>query len=250
MAGHSKWATTKRHKAAVDTKRGKLFSIISKDLAMAAKSGGGDPEFNPRLRTFINKAKAANMPAENVYRAIKKGTGELPGVVIEEITYEGYGPAGVGIIVESTTDNKNRTTAEVRRAFTQAGGRLASSGAVSYSFKYKGQFLISTKNSDEDTLMEISLDAGAEDVVNNDDHFEILCPVSAFDKVFKALSEKEIPLESSELAYLPISSISLKDAEVAKQILKLINKLDDLEDTKNIFANFKIDDKIIKASSP
>ncbi|OHE72656.1 MAG: transcriptional regulator, partial [Verrucomicrobia bacterium GWC2_42_7] len=166
MSGHSKWATTKRHKAAVDAKRGKIFSILSKEITIASKSGGGDVNFNPRLRTVINKAKLVNMPAENITKAIKKGTGELPGIVIEEITYEGYGPSGIGIIVEVTTDNKNRSVAEVRSAFTKHGGNLAVSGALAFSFQHKGQFLISSEKIGEDALLGIVLDAGAEDVKN------------------------------------------------------------------------------------
>ena len=250
MAGHSKWATTKRHKAAIDARRGKLFSIISKALTIAASSGGGNPDSNPRLRTLINKAKAANMPTDNVDRAIQKGIGELPGIIMEEIAYEGYGPSGIGIIIEATTDNKKRMTAEVRSILTQAGGNLASTGAVSYGFERKGQFIINAKSTNEDLLMAIAIDAGAEDVINNGDHFEVLCIKNTFDKVSKSLGEKNIQPESSELAYLPMSTISVDDPEIAKQVLRLIDKLDDLDDTKNVFSNFEIDDKIIEEFGP
>jgi YebC/PmpR family DNA-binding regulatory protein len=164
MSGHSKWATTKRHKAAVDAKRGKLFSILSKEIALAVRSGGKDPEFNPRLRTVIFKAKTANMPADNIKKAIQKGTGEIPGVVIEELLYEGYAPGGIGVIVEATTDNKNRTTSEVRSVFTKWGGNLAGAGALAFYFQRLGQFLVDKGKVSEDFLIEVALSAGAEDV--------------------------------------------------------------------------------------
>ena len=170
MSGHSKWATTKRHKAAVDAKRGKIFSSLSKDLTLAAKDGGGDPTTNARLRMLLQKAKAANMPADNVDRAIKKGTGELPGVVYEQLIYEGYGPGGIGIIVEVTTDNKNRAASDVRSTFTKNGGNLATPGALQFNFTKQGQFIVSTEKATEDALMDVVLDAGAEDIRNNGDY--------------------------------------------------------------------------------
>ncbi|MFP4351521.1 MAG: YebC/PmpR family DNA-binding transcriptional regulator [Puniceicoccaceae bacterium] len=245
MSGHSKWATTKRHKAAIDAKRGKIFSVISKELTLAARDGGGDPEFNPRLRTNIAKAKAANMPADNIDRAIKKGTGELEGSTIEELTYEGYGPGGVGLIVEVTTDNKNRSASEVRSTFTKNGGNLAGSGALSYNFQRKGQFLISSEGIDEDGLMEVVLEAGAEEVENNGDHFEVLCEMTDFDAVVQALEKAGIATESAELAYLPQTPVPVTDAETARQILRLIDALDDLEDVKSVFANYEIDDDLL-----
>lgn len=249
MSGHSKWATTKRHKAAVDAKRGKIFSLLGKELTLAARSGGGDPEFNPRLRTVINSAKAANMPSENVERAIKKGTGELAGqAAIEELTYEGYGPGGVGVIIEVTTDNKNRSASEVRSVLTKSGGSLASPGALDYNFQRKGQFLVDSKKVKEDVLLEIVLDAGAEDVIDNGDHFEVLCPVSEFYKVSRALEDKKISPESAELAYIPSSLIAVEDPEIARKVLKLVNALDDLEDVKNVYANFDIEEKIVEAT--
>ena len=246
MSGHSKWATTKRHKAAVDAKRGKIFSVISKELTLAARDGGGDPEFNPRLRTNIAKAKAANMPADNIDRAIKKGTGELEGAVIEELTYEGYGPGGVGLIVEVTTDNKNRSASEVRSTFGKNGGNLAGSGALSYNFQRKGQFLISSDETDEDPLMEVAVEAGAEDVVNNGDHFEVLCEMTEFDNVAQALEAAEINTESAELAYLPQTPVPVTDSDVARQILRLVDALEELEDVKNVFANFDIADGLLE----
>lgn len=248
MSGHSKWATTKRHKAAVDAKRGKIFSLLAKELTIAARNGGGDPEFNPQLRTVINTAKAANMPSENVERAIKKGTGELAGqAAIEELTYEGYGPGGIGLIIEVTTDNKNRSASEVRSVLTKNAGSLAGPGALDYNFQRKGQFLIDSKKIKEEALLEIVLDAGAEDVIDNGDHFEVLCPASEFYKVSRALEDKKIVPESAELAYIPNSLIAVEDSETARRVLKLVNALDDLEDVKNVYANFDIEEKIIES---
>lgn len=240
MAGHSKWATTKRHKAAIDAKRGKIFSLLSKEITIAAKTGGGDPNFNPRLRTAVNSAKDANMPSDNIERAIKKGTGELEGVAIEELIYEGYAPGGVGIIVEVTTDNKNRSVSEVRSVFTKAGGSLAGAGALAYNFQRKGQILIGADKVSENTLLEVVLDAGAEDVFNHGDHFEVLCPITDFYKVLKSLEQKSIKTDSAELAYIPSNTVNVSDPEMAKKVLQLVEKLDDLDDVKNVYANFDI----------
>jgi len=245
MSGHSKWATIKRHKAAVDAKRGKIFSVISKELTIAARDGGGDPEFNPRLRMVMQKAKASNMPADNVDRAIKKGTGELPGVVYEELVYEGYGPAGVGVIVEVTTDNKNRSASEVRSTFTKCGGNLAGAGALAFNFQRKGQFIISADKTGEETLMEVALEAGAEDIVNNGDHFEVTCEMTEFDAVSTALNDKGIEPDSSELAYLPNSLTPVTDPDTVKQVLRLTETLDDLEDVKAVWANYDIDEALL-----
>ena len=248
MSGHSKWATTKRHKAVIDAKRGKIFSIIGKELTISARDGGGDPEFNPRLRTGILKAKQANMPADNIDRAIKKGTGELEGSTIEELTYEGYAPGGVGLIVEVTTDNKNRSASEVRSSFTKYGGNLAGAGALAYNFQRKGQFLISADKADEDTLMDTVLDAGAEDIIDNTDHFEIHCEVQEFDKVSQALAEKDIQPESAELVYLPSNLVTVSEANIVRQVLKLVEILDDLEDVKAVHANYDIDDSLLTSA--
>jgi len=247
MSGHSKWATIKRHKAAVDAKRGKIFSVISKELTIAARDGGGDPEFNPRLRMIMLKAKGANMPADNVDRAIKKGTGELPGVVYEELVYEGYGPGGVGVIVEVTTDNKNRSASEVRATFTKCNGNLAGAGALAFNFQRKGQFIISSDKTDEEKLMEVALEAGAEDIVNNDDHFEVTCEMSEFDAVSTALNDKGIEPDSSELAYIPNTLVPVTDADVVKQVLRLTEMLDDLEDVKAVWANYDIDEALLSS---
>lgn len=240
MSGHSKWATIKRHKAAVDAKRGKIFSVISKELTLAARDGGGDPEFNPRLRTLIQKAKASNMPADNVDRAIKKGTGELPGVVYEENLYEGYAAGGVGLIVEVTTDNKNRSASEVRSTMSKNGGNLAGVGAVSFQFDRKGQFIIEAEKIDEETLMEIAIEAGAEDIKNEGDHFEVICPIGDYDKVSQELTAKEVELASAELMYLPNVLVPVEDIETARKVLHLIQVLEDLEDVKAVHSNMEL----------
>ncbi len=245
MSGHSKWATTKRHKAAVDAKRGKIFSAISKDLTLAAKDGGGDPTTNARLRMLIQKAKAANMPADNVDRAIKKGTGELPGVVYEQLLYEGYAPGGIGVIVEVTTDNKNRAASDVRSTFTRNGGNLATPGALQFNFSKMGQFVIAADKTTEDDLMNIVLDAGAEDIKNNGDHFEVLCPISAFTSVGEALEKANIEPDDSELAWIPNTTTAITDPDIAKKIVKLIDALDDLEDVQNVYSNDDIDDGLL-----
>ncbi len=183
MSGHSKWSTIKRAKGAADAKRGKIFSRISRDITLAAKDGGGDPDANPRLRTVLLKAREANMPADNIDRAIKKGTGELPGVIIEEITYEGYGSHGIAFVVKVTTDNKTRAAQELRSTFSKGGGNLAQSGAVAFQFLHAGQFLIAKDQTDEDRLMEVALEAGADDIISSDHGFEVRCELHEFDKV-------------------------------------------------------------------
>ncbi len=245
MSGHSKWATTKRHKAAVDAKRGKIFSAISKDLTLAAKDGGGDPTTNARLRMLIQKAKAANMPADNVDRAIKKGTGEIPGVIYEQLLYEGYGPGGIGIIVEVTTDNKNRAASDVRSTFTKNGGNLATPGALQFNFTKQGQFVISADKTSEDALMDVVLDAGAEDILNNGDHFEILCPISSFMAVGEALEKAGIEPDEAELAWIPNSETDITDPEIAKKIIKLTDALEALDDVQNVYSNENIDDSLL-----
>jgi len=247
MSGHSKWHTTKRHKAVIDAKRGKIFSVLAKEITVAARAGGGNPESNARLRTLMDKARAANMPTDNIKRAVQKGTGEIPGVVYEEIVYEGYAPGGVGLIVEVTTDNKNRAAAEVRQAFNDNGGNMAQTGAVSHSFARKGQILIGATQATEDQLMEIALEAGADDILNNGDHFEVLCPIPAYDTVSKALQEKGLKPESSELAYVASIPVPVSDAALAKQVLELIDALEALDDVKAVHGNHEIDDKFLDA---
>jgi YebC/PmpR family DNA-binding regulatory protein len=246
MAGHSKWATTKRHKAAIDAKRGKIFSVISKELTLAARNGGGDPEFNPRLRTLVAKAKASNMPADNIDRAIKKGTGELPGVEYFELLYEGYGAGGIGIIVEVTTDNKNRAASEVRSTFSKYGGNLATPGALQHFFTRMGQFLIAADKTTEDDLMELALENGADDVINNEDHFEVRCGLSEFDHMSSALEKAGIQPDSAELAYIPGNVTQLEDKDTVQKLLRLTNALDDLDDVQNVYDNSEIADDLLE----
>ena len=236
MAGHSKWAKLKHFKGAIDAKRGKIFSRISRDLTLAAKAGGGDASANPRLRTILLKAREANMPSDNIDRAIKKGTGELPGVSYEDAVYEGYGPGGVAMIVKVTTDNKNRAASDVRSVFTRYGGNLAGAGAVAFNFTHAGQFLIAKEKTTEDQLMEITLDAGADDVISTDEGHEVRCPIAAFDKVSHALEQAGIKPDSAEIAYIPNNTVAI-DASVVETLGKLHDALDDIDDVQNVFSN-------------
>lgn len=237
MAGHNKWSKVKRLKAVTDSRRGKVFSRLSRDITLAAKSGGGDPDGNARLRTLVLKARDANMPAENVDRAIKKGTGELPGVVYEEITYEGYGPGGVAFVVQATTDNKTRAAKDVRAAFARHGGNLASTGAVAFQFQHAGQFLIAAGKTAEDTLLEIALEAGADDVIASEQGFEVRCKVHAFDKVSHTLEQKGIKPDSAEIAYIPTTTVPVTDPAIAAAIEKLHETLEDIDDVQMVFSN-------------
>ncbi|MBT3480498.1 MAG: YebC/PmpR family DNA-binding transcriptional regulator [Opitutales bacterium] len=245
MSGHSKWSTIKHKKGAADAKRGKIFSRLSKDITLAAKNGGGDPDMNPKLRTVLLKARSENMPVENTERAIKKGTGELPGVVYEEFVYEGYAPHGVAVVIEVTTDNKNRAASDVRSTFSKNGGNLAGAGAVAFMFHRTGQIIISKEKTDEDTLMEVALEAGAEDLKVEDEYFEVLAPLADFDHVSQALAKAEIEPDNAELAYLPENLIAITEASDAKQILRLIDLLDDLDDVQNVFHNADIPTEFI-----
>jgi YebC/PmpR family DNA-binding regulatory protein len=249
MAGHSKWAKVKRIKAVKDPRRGKLFSQLSRDITIVAKAGGGDPAMNPRLRTLLMKARNANMPADNVERAIKKGTGELPGVVFEEITYEGYGPGGVAMIVKVTTDNKNRAASDVRSVFTRFGGNLAGTGAVAFQFLHAGQFLIAKDAAGEDALMEIALEAGADDVITTPDGYEVRCAVNSFDHVAHALEQKGIKPESAEIAYIPTSTVPVADLAAARTLVKLHEALEELDDVQQVFSNDEMDDAIAEAAA-
>jgi len=237
MAGHNKWSKVKRLKAVTDSRKGKVFSRLARDITLAAKSGGGNPDGNARLRTLLLKARDANMPADNVERAIKKGTGELPGVVFEEITYEGYGAGGVAFVVKVTTDNKTRTAQDVRSAFARNGGNLASTGAVSFQFIHAGQFLIASDQIAEDALLEVALDAGADDVIASEQGFEVRCPVQAFDRVAQVLEQKKLKPESAEIAYIPTTTVPVTDPKVAAQVADLHESLDEIDDVQNVFSN-------------
>jgi YebC/PmpR family DNA-binding regulatory protein len=248
MAGHSKWTKVKRLKAVTDGRKGKVFSRLSRDITIVAKSGGGDPAMNPRLRTLLMKAREANMPADNVDRAIKKGTGELPGVVYEEIIYEGYGPGGVAFIVQVTTDNKNRAASALRSIFTKFGGNLAGAGAVAFQFQHLGQFLLARDKTSEDALMELALEAGADDVLVTDHGYEIRCPVKAFDLVTHALEKKGLKPDSAEIAYIPTSTVPVTDLGAAKSIVKLHDSLEEDDDVQNVFSNEEMDDALSEAA--
>lgn len=244
MSGHSKWATIKHKKAATDAKRGKVFTKLIKMVTVAAKNGGGSPDTNPSLRLAIDKAKEANMPQDNIDRAIKKGTGELPGVSYESISYEGYGPGGVAFYVDVLTDNKNRVASEVRNIFSKCGGNLAGSGAVSRLFEKKGLLIVSKQDASEDQLMSIILDAGAEDMSDEDETFEIQCQPPDYEKVKKALDAAKIRIESSEVTFLPKNTVKVT-GDHAKQVLNLVEQLEDNDDVQNVYANFDIPDDIL-----
>jgi len=247
MSGHSKWATTKHKKAAIDAKRGKIFTKIGKEITVAARLGGGDPDGNPRLRTAVVNAKSVSMPAENIKRAIQKGTGELPGVAYEEITYEGYGPNGVAIIIDVMTDNRNRTVAEIRHTMEKLGKGMGENGCVSWMFHKKGYIVVSKSKADEEKLMGLALDAGAEDLQTEDEHFVITTPPNDFEKVKKALEDAGIPFEVAEVTMLPQTYVKLEGEKEAGQMLRLVEALEDNDDVQNVYANFDIPDDIMNA---
>lgn len=244
MSGHSKWATIKRKKAVVDAKRGKMFTQIIKEITIAAKMGGGDLSANPRLRLAIDKAKANNMPADNIKRAIMKGTGELPGQSFEDVVYEGYGPAGVALIIESVTDNKNRTVSEIRHMLERHNGKLGASNSVAWMFHKKGIIHVSRSRSDEDTLLSLILDAGADDMKVDEDIFEITTSPENFEIVKKSLADRGIAIDSAEVQMVPENNVKVEGKD-AEQILKLMEMLEDHDDVQHVYANFDIDDKIL-----
>jgi YebC/PmpR family DNA-binding regulatory protein len=246
MSGHSKWASIKHKKAAADTQRGKIFTKLIKEITTAARVGGGKPDANPRLRVAIEKAKSSNMPSDNIERAIKKGTGELPGVSYEEITYEGYGPGGVAILVEVMTDNKNRATADIRNIFSKKGGNLAGTGSVNWMFQKKGFMVVNKNQADEEKLMSIVLDNGGEDLSVEDGTFEITTSPKDFENVKKALNDKKINTESAEITMIPTSTVKISDKSQAQQLLALVEALEENDDVQNVYANFDIPDEILK----
>ena len=246
MSGHSKWATTKHKKAAIDAKRGKVFTKIAKEITVAAKLGGGDPNGNPRLRTAVAKAKGVSMPADNIKRAIQKGTGELPGVSYEEIIFEGYGPGGVAVMLESMTDNRNRTVSEIRHIFGKSGGHMGEAGCVSWMFQKKGYIVISRAKADEEKLMTLALDAGAEDLQAEDDNFVVTTPPNDLEKVKKAIEDEGIGMEVTEITMVPQTYVKL-DGKEAQQMLRLMDTLEDNDDVQNVYANFDIPEEIMNA---
>lgn len=243
MSGHSKWSQIKHKKAHTDSKRGKAFTKIVKEITVAAKSGGGDPGGNPRLRTAIEKAKEVNMPSDNIKKAIMKGTGELPGVSYEEIIYEGYGPGGVAVLIEALTDNKNRTVSEVRHILGKNGGNMGEAGCVAWMFEKKGYILVDKLKSDEDTLMSIVLEAGAEDIKNDPDeeNFEIITEPESLNTVKEAIEKNGVQTSLSEITMLPKNYIQL-DEKTSEQMLRLIDALEDNDDVQNVYANFDMAD--------
>jgi YebC/PmpR family DNA-binding regulatory protein len=245
MSGHSHWAGIKHKKALVDAKRGKLWSRLSKAIIVATKIGGADPDMNPRLRLAIDDAKAVSMPKDNIQRAVKRGTGEIAGGVPEETLYEGYGPGGVAILCDVLTDNRNRTTSEIRKTFDISGGKLGSSGCVAWMFETKGLFLIPADKVEEDRLMEIALEAGADDVRRSGEKFEVLSPPEAFHVVSAALAKAGIEPEVAEITRIAKNTVDVSDPDVVRKILKLMNRLDDQEDVQNVSSNFNIPEEIM-----
>jgi YebC/PmpR family DNA-binding regulatory protein len=247
MSGHSKWHTIKHKKGAADAKRGKVFTRVIKELTVAARNGGGDPEMNPRLRTIVAEAKAVNMPAENIKRAIQRGTGELPGVNYDEITYEGYGPGGAALIIEALTDNRNRTVGELRHMLTKYNGNLGESNSVAWMFAKKGYIVVDKHAADEEKLLNVVLEAGGDDLRDDGEAWEIISEPGAFEAVREAVKALGIEPASAEIAMLPQNYVKL-EGKAANQMVKLMEALDDHEDVKHVWSNFDIEEKEIEAS--
>jgi YebC/PmpR family DNA-binding regulatory protein len=244
MSGHSHWATIKHKKGAIDAKRGKLFSKLSRAIIIAARHGGGDPEMNLKLRYAIDKARQVSMPKDNIERAVKRGTGEVEGMTFEEILYEGYGPGGVAVLVDVLTDNRNRTASEIRKIFERSGGKLGSAGCVGYLFERKGVFSIEASAVDEDTLMGIALDAGADDLKRSGTTFDITCDPSVFNKVQEALQKNGLTPVHSEISQVPKQAVDV-DAETGKKVMRLMEALDDHDDTQNVYSNVNITEAML-----
>ncbi len=249
MAGHSKWANIKRRKGAVDAKRGKIFTRLIKEITVAARIGGGDPDGNPRLRSAIASAKAENMPKDNIARAIKKGTGELEGEVYEEILYEGYGPAGVAVLVECLTDNRNRTVADVRHFFAKSNGNLGESGCVAWMFDKKGLVIVDKDTISEEELMELAIEAGAEDVVEEENEFHVTTVPEDFDEVRESLEKGGVKIVEASVSMIPKNTVEVTEEKPAKSILKLLENLEDHDDVQHVHANFDIDDGLMESLS-
>lgn len=240
MSGHSHWAGIKYKKAALDAKRGKVWSKVARMIIVAAKQGGGDPSANLSLRYAIDKAKAANMPKDTIEKAVKKGTGEMEGTSFEEVQYEGYGPAGVAVMVEALTDNRHRTGPEIKRIFEKHGGSLGTTGCVNWMFTQKGLITVRTANADEEQLLEIAMNAGADDMQNTGEVFEITCDPAAYEQLKTTLQEKGIATEFAEISMVPQSTVDIADDHVAKRILSLMEAFEDHDDVQNTYANFNI----------
>jgi YebC/PmpR family DNA-binding regulatory protein len=248
MSGHSKWSSIKHKKGALDAKRGKIFTRLIKELTVAARMGGGDVEGNPRLRASVAEAKANNMPKDNIERAIKKGSGELGGVTFEEVAYEGYGVGGVAVFVEGITDNTNRTTPEIRHIFEKCGGNLGAPGSVKFQFERKGLISVEKSETTEDKLMELVLDAGADDLLTDDpESFEITTTPEAFETVRQAIENAGIKMAAAKIGMQPTNFVKIEDATKARQIMRLMDMLDDQEDVQNVYTNFDIPEELIEA---
>jgi len=245
MSGHSKWATIKRKKGAADAKRGKMFTKLIKEITIAAREGGGDPLSNPRLRLAVDNAKAANMPADNIDRAIKKATGELEGVAYHELTYEGYGPGGVAFLVEVATDNKNRSVAEVRHIFSKHGGSMGENGSVAWMFDRKGIITVPIQNKTEDDIMNVVLDAGAEDLQSEEEFFEVQTDLESFEPVRKSLISEKLEIENASLQWIAKNTVSVNGEDVEK-VMKLIEALEDSDDVQNVYSNADINEDLIQ----
>ncbi|PJE04866.1 MAG: YebC/PmpR family DNA-binding transcriptional regulator [Leptospira sp.] len=240
MSGHSKWATIRRKKGALDAKRGAIFTKIAKEISVAAKEGGGDPEANPRLRLAITKAKGSNMPKDNIERAVKKGTGGLEGQVYEEFLYECYAPGGVGILVDALTDKKSRTTPEIKSILTKLGGSLGNPGSVSRLFERKGLITLKSNLISEEELFELAVGAGADDISNEDGIYSITCSPDAYEDVQNALNSKELPTEESEVKFIPMTTVEISDKEIAEKVIKLIDNLEANDDVQSVSSNFEM----------
>jgi YebC/PmpR family DNA-binding regulatory protein len=247
MSGHSKWSTIRHKKGAADAKRGKIFTKLIKEIMVAARMGGGDPLGNPRLRAAVAAAKAENMPKENVERAIKKGTGEMDGIIYEEINYEGYGPGGVAVLVDVMTDNRNRAASDIRHIFSRNGGSLGEAGCVAWMFSKKGSLVFSKDKVSEDEIMEVALDAGAEDVRDQGDQLEVTTSLEDFGAVRAAFDERAVSYDLAEVTMVPQSTVRIEDEKQAQQILRLMDALEDSDDVQHAYANFDIPDEILNA---
>ena len=248
MSGHSKWHSIKHKKGALDAKRGRVFTKLIREMTIAARLGGGDPDSNPRLRTVLEKAKASNMPADNIKRGIQKGTGELEGTTFEDLTLEGFGPGGVAILVEGTTDNRNRTVSEVRHLLTKFGGNMGSAGSVAYMFKPRGYIAIAAGKTTEDKLMELVLEAGADDIQSSDEVFEVYTTPHAYEAVLAAIKKAGIEPDDAEVGKYADTTVNLEGGK-AQQMLKLMEQLEDQEDVQNVWANFEMSDAELEAAA-
>ncbi|MDH3346805.1 MAG: YebC/PmpR family DNA-binding transcriptional regulator [Desulfobulbaceae bacterium] len=249
MSGHSKWSTIKRKKGAIDAKRGKIFTKLIKEITVAARMGGSDPEGNPRLRSAINAGKAENMPKDNIERAIKKGSGAGEGENYDEILYEGYGPGGVAVLVETMTDNKNRTVGDIRHFFSKSGGNLGESGCVAWMFDQKGLILVDKEGVDEEELMELAIEAGAEDVVEEESEFQVITSVEDFNDVVEQLQSKSVTVMEASISMIPKNTVDVTEEKTAKSLLRLLENLEDQDDVQKVHANFDIPDTLMEALS-